>query len=94
MMNILDVFAEQGDKILAHLGIKVRYSVQLKANNGQWFDLNQRWDNATKAPYSVTRTVADARHWKKRYDAALAKHSGKPFETRIVRQVTQFDVVV
>lgn len=93
MMNILEVFTELNDKILAHLGIKIRYSVQAQAKNGQWYDLNQKWDNATKAPFSVTRTVTDARIWKKRYDTALTKHSTAPHATRIVRQVTQFDVV-
>jgi hypothetical protein len=92
MMSILDVFHEQADKILSHLGIKVRYSVQAQAKNGTWYDLNQSWDNATKAKYSVTRTVADARHWAKRYDAAMKKQ-GMQSATRIVRQVTQFDVV-
>lgn len=93
MMNILEVFTELNDKILAHLGIKIRYSVQAQAKNGQWYDLNQNWDGAKKAPYSITRTVADARIWKKRYDNAQARNFGNPQPTRIVRQVTQFDVV-
>ena len=91
-MNILEIFTDLADKITAHLGIKVRYSVQAQAKNGTWYDLNQNWDSAKRAKYSVTRTVADARIWKKRYDAATAK-SGYPATTRIVRQVTQFDVV-
>lgn len=90
-MNILEVFTELGDKILSHVGIKVRYSVQLNGKHG-WYDLDQTWDGAKKAPYSVTRTAADARIWKNRYDAACARHGVKA-ETRIVRQVTQFDVV-
>lgn len=93
MMSILDVFTEQADKILSHLGIKVRYSVQAQAKNGTWYDLNQNWEGAKKATYSVTRTVADARIWKKRYDAAVTKHSTVTQATRIVRQITQFDVV-
>jgi len=92
MMNILEIFADLADKITAHLGIKVRYSVQAKGKNG-WYDLNQTWDGAKKARYSVTRTVADARIWEKRYQAALVRNFGPVTETRIVRQVTQFDVV-
>ena len=92
-MNILEVFTELNDKILSHLGIKIRYSVQAQAKNGTWYDLNQDWPNATKAKYSVTRTIADARLWTKRYENA-AKKNGFPATLRIVRQVTQFDVVV
>jgi hypothetical protein len=91
-MNILEIFTELADSIISHLGIKVRYSVQAKGRNG-WYDLNQNWEGAKKAPYSVTRTVADARHWQKRYQDALKRNFGPAIETRIVRQVTQFDVV-
>ena len=91
-MSILEVFTELGDKIREHLGIKVRYSVQAQDVHGRWFDLNQTWITAKKVPYSVTRTVADARIWQKRYDTARARH-GYAGKTRIVRQVTQFDVV-
>lgn len=90
-MSIQDIITALADKVLAHCGTKVRYSVQIKGSTG-WRDLNQTWHSAKKVPFSVTRTVADARLWKNRYDAATKK-SGMQIETRIVRQVTQFDVV-
>jgi len=93
-MNILETLTELADTIRGHLGIKVRYSVQAQSTRtGEWFDLNQTWDGAKKASYSVTRTVADARLWEKRYQAALVRNGGPKTNTRIVRQVTQFDVV-
>lgn len=91
-MNILEVFTELADTICEHLDIKIRYSVQAQDAHGRWFDLNQTWDGAKKIPHSITRTIADARHWKQRYDTAAARH-GYGMKTRIVRQITQFDVV-
>lgn len=93
-MNILEIFTELADTIREHLGIKVRYSVQIQnSRTGEWRDLNQNWDTAKKVPYSVTRTVTDARVWEKRYQAALVRNCAPAQFTRIVRQVTQFDVV-
>lgn len=92
MMSFQETLTELADKVLAHLGIKVRYSVQVSTKHG-WIDLNQTWEGAKKAPYSVTRTVADARTWKNRYDSSFARHAVAAPATRIVRQVTTFDVV-
>lgn len=92
-MNILEIFTELADKVIGHLGIKVHYSVQMQRSNGEWIDLNQTWDGAKKARHSVTRTVADARVWEERYQAALVRNCAPAIKTRIVRQVTQFDVV-
>ena len=93
MMNILDVFTEQADRIREHLGIKVRYSVQAEHSYGGWYDLNQTWECAKKNAHSVTRTVTDARHWVKRYNDFRARMGMPAVPLRIVRQVTQFDVV-
>lgn len=73
-----------------HLGTKVRYSVQREDKNGDWYDLNQNWDGAKKAPYSVTRTIEDARHWKKRYEDALKRNYAVPANLRIVKVVTEY----
>lgn len=93
MMSILEIFTELNDKILSHLGVKVRYSVQAEHSYGGWYDLNQNWDGAKKVPFSVTRTVDDARHWAKRYSDARTRNGMPLVPLRIVRQVTQFDVV-
>jgi hypothetical protein len=92
-MNILEIFTDLADTIREHLGIKVRYSVQIQMPGGGWRDLEQNWEGAKKVRFSVTKTVADARHWEKRYQDAVARNYGSPVKTRIVRQVTQFDVV-
>lgn len=92
-MSLTEIMTALADKIVSHLGVKVRYSVQVEHRDGNWVDLNQTWTGAKKAPYSVTRTVADARLWENRYQAALVRNLAPARRSRVVRQVTQFDVV-